>query len=133
MHNLQSLCRYRVIVWVLGALIPQTARSEPASGLVKEADAGATIQEIILSDPIYKHTYADSYASRDNPEFYVYEILAIDPLPSSQHVGLLEINRRTGEIWVVTGSVCDRYPLSAGKSTEPVNTGSGVELPLDCR
>lgn len=118
---------------VLCALMPQLSQGKSAAGPIGQADADAIVQKIILHESAYRNTYADPYPGRGNREFYVYEIVAKDPMPSSQHVDTLEINRRTGEVWVVRGVECFKHPLPSAGTPQAVSAAPGVDLPNECR
>lgn len=132
---MMSMKGYVVCFFLVGVMVSTVSRAASVpikNGSVQQADADAAIKKIIASTSYYRNTYADPFASAGDPEFYIYEIIAKDPRPT-QHVDFLQINRKTGEIWVVRGVDCYRYPIPDGPNAEPVVPQPGIVLPQDCR
>jgi hypothetical protein len=61
----------------------------------------------------------EPYRNPHNPAFYYFEELNPNP-NTSVHVATITVNKRTGEVWDVEGSVCWLLLRSSASRPKPV-------------
>jgi hypothetical protein len=122
----------KTILPLLGVCVVACAAARPAAAGVTFEQANAIATALTVHDPHYKGAYVDPIPGDTDPGYYSFELLAIKPMPASQHIETLEIDRDTGAVWRVRGSDCSLYKGTKGAADAALRKETLSRKPAFC-